>query len=81
MKMDKELNNLLIEQEIQKSLNKNIKKISKTIVSLYGVIDQINKQIFACIERQEKITKEIELYEKTMEDEELTLPDHIVVSN
>lgn len=79
--MDKELNNLLIEQEIQKSLNKNIKKISKTIVSLYGVIDQINKQIFACIERQEKITKEIELYEKTMEDEELTLPDHIVVSN
>ena len=79
--MDKELNNLLIEQEIQKSLNKNIKKISKTIISLYGVIDQINKQIFACIERQEKITKEIELYEKTMEDEELTLPDHIVVSN
>lgn len=79
--MDKELNNLLIEQEIQKSLNKNIKKISKTIVSLYGVIDQINKQIFACIERQEKITKEIELYEKTMEDEEHTLPDHIVVSN
>ena len=79
--MDKELNNLLIEQEIQKSLNKNIKKISKTIVSLYGVIDQINKQIFACIERQEKITKEIELYEKTMEDEEHTFPDHIVVSN